>query len=67
MLSEGVTDRFRKSVDDLTSTSRHPAELRGPLLSRFHDSEFKRPTDYNDLPYPRVGPSPYSQVRFINV
>ncbi|PAV83427.1 hypothetical protein WR25_12559 isoform B [Diploscapter pachys] len=59
--TEGVTDRFRKSVDDLTSTSRHPAELRGPLLSRFHDGEFKRPTDYSDMPYPRVGPSPYSQ------
>ncbi|CAJ0583263.1 unnamed protein product, partial [Mesorhabditis spiculigera] len=36
-------------------------ELRGPLLQKFHSGQFSsRPEDIN-VPYPRVGPSPYSQ------
>ncbi|CCD62271.2 Apical junction molecule [Caenorhabditis elegans] len=59
--ADPVTERFRKSTDDLTTRSR--PEYRGPLLQKFHDSEF-RTTALNEtdgLPYRRMGPSPYEQ------
>ncbi|CAB3399714.1 unnamed protein product [Caenorhabditis bovis] len=59
--TDPLSDRFRKSNDDLTSRSR--LDYRGPLLQKFHESEF-RTTTYNDtdgLPYRRMGPSPYEQ------
>ncbi|CAI2356159.1 unnamed protein product [Caenorhabditis sp. 36 PRJEB53466] len=59
--ADPVGERFRKSTDDLTTRSR--PEYRGPLLQKFHESEF-RTTALNDtdgLPYRRMGPSPYEQ------
>ncbi|CAI5455611.1 unnamed protein product [Caenorhabditis angaria] len=49
----------RKSTDDL----RNRPDYRGPLLQKFHESEF-RTTALNEsdgLPYRRMGPSPYEQ------
>ncbi|EFP07998.1 CRE-AJM-1 protein [Caenorhabditis remanei] len=59
--ADPVSERFRKSTDDLTARSR--PEYRGPLLQKFHESEF-RTTALNEtdgLPYRRMGPSPYEQ------
>uniref|UniRef100_A0A8R1DEG6 Apical junction molecule ajm1 alpha/beta domain-containing protein n=3 Tax=Caenorhabditis japonica TaxID=281687 RepID=A0A8R1DEG6_CAEJA len=59
--ADPVAERFRKSTEDLITRSR--PEYRGPLLQKFHDSEF-RTTALNDtdgLPYRRMGPSPYEQ------
>ncbi|VDK69068.1 unnamed protein product [Cylicostephanus goldi] len=41
--------------------SRVRRDYRGPLLQKFHDSEFKSKTDIDGFPYPRVEPSPYAQ------
>ncbi|CAJ0935305.1 unnamed protein product, partial [Mesorhabditis belari] len=50
---------WRRSQEDLGLRPR--PELRGPLLQKFHSGQFSsRPEDLN-VPYPRVGPSPYSQ------
>ncbi|ULT83602.1 hypothetical protein L3Y34_012681 [Caenorhabditis briggsae] len=64
--ADPVSDRFRKSIDDLTTRSR--PEYRGPLLQKFHESEF-RTTALNEtdgLPYRRMGPSPYEQHTEVN-
>ncbi|VDL77864.1 unnamed protein product [Nippostrongylus brasiliensis] len=57
--SDPVAERFRRSQEDLMQRAR--PEYRGPLLQKFHDSEFKSKTDLDGVPYARVGPSPYGQ------
>ncbi|CAI4224968.1 unnamed protein product [Auanema sp. JU1783] len=58
--STDLNDRFlRRSTDDLSVRSR--PEYRGPLLQKFHDSEFKSKNDVDNLPYSRVGPSEYGK------
>ncbi|KHJ97354.1 hypothetical protein OESDEN_02670 [Oesophagostomum dentatum] len=57
--SDSVSDRFRRSQEDMALRLRR--DYRGPLLQKFHDSEFKAKTDADGFPYPRVEPSPYAQ------
>ncbi|KJH44290.1 hypothetical protein DICVIV_09687 [Dictyocaulus viviparus] len=57
--SDPVAERFRRSQEDLALRIR--PEYRGPLLQKFNDGEFKPKTYIENIPYARVGPSPYSQ------
>ncbi|VDM63069.1 unnamed protein product [Angiostrongylus costaricensis] len=57
--SDPVAERFRKSQEDVAGRVR--PEYRGPLPQKFNGGELKSKTDIVSIPYPRVGPSPYSQ------
>lgn len=57
--SDPVAERFRRSQEDVAERVR--PEYRGPLPQKFNGGELKSKTDIVSIPYPRVGPSPYSQ------
>uniref|UniRef100_A0A915PLZ4 Uncharacterized protein n=1 Tax=Setaria digitata TaxID=48799 RepID=A0A915PLZ4_9BILA len=53
-----VSERFRQTSDDI---SRSRPEYRGPFFQKSQKCEFSSKPELNQLPYSRMGPSPYDQ------
>ena len=65
MVLDPLSDRFKASVDE--PFLKPSSDLRTPLVQKYSDSEFVTKTDFRNIPYSRVGPSPYDEVLFREV